>query len=134
MAPLKSYVFKHWQDGDPASTKSLNLLSDQSLIATYVEVIHVANIIFSGAQTAQAADGETVTITVTKPDGTTEILTATTLADKTYSTTTQYTVPGQYSGKAHGNADAQYSAWDSTVVPFTVSLLARTGTLVVTLT
>lgn len=91
------------------------------------------NVIFSGNVSAQAQAGETVTITVTKPDSTTETLTALTLADRTYSVTKQYDVAGNYSAKAHGNEDAIYQAWDSAVVPFTITLTARTGTLVVTL-
>ena len=82
---------------------------------------------------AQVAAGETVTITVTKPDGT-ETLTATTLADKTYSVTKTYTVAGNYSAVAHQDADTQYSAWDAGPVTFTIALTTRTGTLTVTLT
>lgn len=93
----------------------------------------MANVSFSGAVSAQAAAGETVTITVTKPDTTTEAVTAVTLADKTYSVTNAYSVAGAYKAKAHGDADAIYTAWDSAEVPFTVALTARTGTLNVVL-
>lgn len=92
----------------------------------------VVQVTFSGSVSAQAQAGEVVTITVTKPDSTKETLTATTLADKTYSVTQVYSVAGNYSAKAHGDADAVYDAWDSAVVPFTIALTARTGTLVVT--
>lgn len=88
---------------------------------------------FSGNVSAQAQAGETVTITVTKPDNTTETLTAQTLADKTYLVTKTYTIAGSYKAKAHGDEDSVYQAWDSTEVPFTISLTSRTGTLVVTL-
>lgn len=93
----------------------------------------VVQVMFSGSVSAQAQAGETVTITVTKPDTTTEKLTALTLADKSYSTTKEYSIAGAYSAKAHGDADATYREWDSAVVPFNIALVERTGTLVVTL-
>ena len=88
---------------------------------------------FSGTVSAQVQEGETVTITVTKPDNTTETLTCLTLTDKTYTATKQYSAIGTYKAKAHGDADAIYTAWDSTEVTFAVALTARTGTLNVTL-
>ena len=93
----------------------------------------MANVTFSGVVSAQATAGETVTVTVTKPDATTETVTALTLADRTYTVTKAYSAAGSYSAKAHGNADAIYSSWDSTSVPFTITLTARTGTLNVVL-
>lgn len=84
---------------------------------------------FSGSVSAQATAGEVVTITVIKPDLTTETLNASTLADKTYSTTKTYSVAGAYKAKAHGDKDTQYSEWDSDEKTFTLS---STGTLVVT--
>lgn len=92
------------------------------------------NVLFNGSVSAQASAGETVTITVTKPDSTTETVTALTLADKTYSVAKIYVVAGAYSAKAHGDADSQYVAWDSTDVPFNIALANRTGTLIVTVT
>lgn len=93
----------------------------------------MANVTFSGAVSAQVSAGETVTITVTKPDNTTETLIAVTLADKTYSVTNQYVVAGTYKAKAHGDADAIYIACDSAEVSFTIALTARTVTLNVTI-
>lgn len=95
----------------------------------------VVQVIFSGSVSAQAQAGEPVTVTVTLPDTTTDVLTALTLADKTYSVQKEYDVAGNYSVKSHGDADAKYSAWDNEegAVPFTVTLAKRTGTLVVTL-
>ena len=93
----------------------------------------MVQVTFTGAVSAQATLGETVIVTVTKPDATTETLTATTLADKTYSATKQYMVAGAYSAQAHGDADAIYQAWDSAIEPFTIQLAPRTGTMVVTL-
>jgi uncharacterized protein GlcG (DUF336 family) len=95
---------------------------------------------FSGSQSAQAAAGETVTIVVTKPDGTTDTFTAATQADGTYSTSTTYAVAGSYSAVASAQADAQYTSWTSTPQAFTIPttpppppvLTPRTGTLTVT--
>jgi TusA-related sulfurtransferase len=93
----------------------------------------VANVTFAGSQTAQVAAGETVTVTVTKPDATKDTLTATTDGSGNYSVTKTYTVAGSYSAIAAGAADAQYTAWTSNPFPFTISLTNRTGTLIVTL-
>lgn len=93
----------------------------------------MVNAVFQGSNSAQVAAGETVTITVTKPDNSTETLTAVTQADKTYTTSKVYTIAGNYTAKAHQDADAGYSAWDSAPYPFTVTLAQRTGTLIVTL-
>jgi hypothetical protein len=93
----------------------------------------MATVTFSGTVSAQTASGETVTITVTKPDSTTEVLTTTTTGTATFSTSKVYTVAGAYSAKAHGDADASYTSWDTAAVPFTVVLTTRTGTLNVTL-
>jgi hypothetical protein len=91
------------------------------------------NVTFSGSVSAQAVTGETVTITVTKPDASTETVTAVTLADRSYTVTKAYVIAGAYSAKAHGDADAIYASWDSNSVPFTIALTARTGTLNVAL-
>jgi len=86
----------------------------------------VANVTFSGSVSAQAQAGETVTLTVTKPDNTTDVFTTTTLADKTFTITRTYDIAGNYSLVVHVDADAQYKAADSAVVPFTVALEDRT--------
>ena len=93
----------------------------------------MTTVIFEGDVTDQSQAGEIVTITVTKPDTTTETLIATTLADKTYSTTKDYTVAGNYSAKAHGDEDAGFLAWDSGEEPFTLPKQPRSGTLTVRL-
>lgn len=94
-------------------------------------------VIFSGSVSAQAQAGEIVTITVTKPDMTTEILMAGTLADKSYSVMKQYDITGDFSAKAHGDrvvvGNTEYSAWDTDDVLFTIASVLRTGTLTVTL-
>lgn len=89
----------------------------------------MAQVTFTGVVSAQAIAGETITVTVTKPDATTETVVATTLADRTYTVTKTYIIAGAYTSKAHGNADAIYSSWDSNSVPFTITLTMRTGTL-----
>ena len=88
---------------------------------------------FSGSVSAQEALGQIVTIIVTKPDGTTEELTTTTLADGTFSTAKEYTEPGNYSAVFHIDAGATYAAADSAPVPFTIPLQPRsiTGTVTV---
>ena len=91
----------------------------------------MATVTFSGNQSAQAAAGETVTITGTKPDQTTDTWTAITLADGSYSKTASYTVAGNYSAVASAQADAQFTSWQSLPQPFTITLQARTGTLTV---
>jgi hypothetical protein len=88
---------------------------------------------FRGVVSAQIQAGETVTISVTKPDSTIDTLTATTLADRTYSVVKEYLVAGNYSVKAAVAADAAYQGATSNSVPFTVSLATRTITLTVNL-
>ena len=86
---------------------------------------------FSGVVSAQAESGETVTITITKPDGTTEQLTALTQVDGTFSTTKDYPA-GDYSALFHIDADGTYMAADIGPIPFTVPLQPRTITASVT--
>lgn len=92
----------------------------------------MVNVIFAGNVSFQAQAGETVTLTVTKPDATTEAFTTTTLADGSYTVTRAYTIAGNYSVVAHVDADATYKAADSTSVPFTINLQDRTITVTVT--
>lgn len=89
------------------------------------------NVTFSGSVSAQVSDGQTVTITVTLPDGTTETLTAKTLVDQTFSVSKEYVVVGDYSAVAHVDEDAQYLATDSPPVTFTIAKQSRTLTLTV---
>lgn len=86
---------------------------------------------FSGSVSAQASTGETVTLTVTLPDSTTETFTTTTNADGTYSIGRNYTDAGAYSVTAHVDADGKYKACDSPVVPFIIELSDRTITVTV---
>lgn len=86
--------------------------------------------IFKGAVQYQSQAGETVTITVNKPDGTTETFTATTLADKTYSVVRELEA-GNYNATANVPEDANYLSATSLPASFIVSKSARTLTLVV---
>ena len=99
----------------------------------------MTNYAVAGTVSDQLAAGETVTFTITAPDGTTVApQTALTLADLSWSdafadaTTIQ---TGTYLVAAHGDADAKFTAWDATgsdvVSPTPVP---RTGTVSLTVT
>ena len=88
----------------------------------------MATVNFTGNVSAQAAEGETVTISVTKPDTTQEVTTAQTLPDKTFSAQMELP-PSTYSAVASVEADAVYKAAISSTVPFTVGLEDRSITL-----
>ena len=74
----------------------------------------------SGSVSAQAAAGETVTITITQPDQTTVPLTCQTLADLTFSTPFQPTQTGNHNAHFHVDADASFTSADFDF-PFTVT-------------
>lgn len=102
----------------------------------------MANVTFNGnvgkdanGNPAQAAPGETVTITVTAPDGTTSTITAITDANGNYtSSLATFTVGGTYSFLGSIPADAKFKAAQATGT-FTITVLAdRTLTVNVTLT
>jgi len=100
-----------------------------NLTAYYMrEVDYVVDVVFNGSVSAQAVSGETIVLTVTKPDGTIDTWTTLTLPDKTYTLTKTY-VAGSYSVVAHVDADAEYGSADSASVPFTVALTSRTITV-----
>ena len=64
---------------------------------------------FNGQVSAQAAPGETVTVTA--PDGSVAVETALTLDDLTYVTTAQdFTIVGDYTYVASVDADAKYKS------------------------
>lgn len=90
----------------------------------------MATVTFAGAVSAQSQIGETITITVTKPDATKDVWTTLTLADKTFSLSKTYAIGGPYSAVAHIDADAQNKAADSPAVNFQISA-DRTITLTV---
>lgn len=88
---------------------------------------------FHGSINGQAVAGETVTITVTHPDGTKDTLITQTLADNTFSISKPYDIAGTYTAQAHMDKDAKFTAWDSSIESFTISLTTRTGIFGVTL-
>lgn len=94
----------------------------------------MADVTFSGSVSAQVAAGETVTITMTKPDTTTDTVTTTTKADRTFSTMKTYTIAGDYSAVADVDKDATWIAATSSSIPFTIALQTRSITLNVSIT
>lgn len=76
----KTYQFSNWDDGSVNPIRTIVFNQDKTVNATYVEVILNVNVTFKGTQSKQVAAGETVSITVTKPDLTTEVLTVLSLA------------------------------------------------------
>lgn len=91
----------------------------------------MGTITFLGNVSNQAAPGESVTITVTKPDGTTDLVTAVTDAQGMF-TATYNAIPGLYAATASIAGDAEFDAATSNTVQFSVALTARTLTLSVT--
>jgi len=92
----------------------------------------LGTVIFSGAVSAQEKEGETVTITVTKPDGTTTIVTTLTKEDLTYSVDYSDEPGTGYKAKARIEEDALYTAAESDEVVFNIGKERRTITLTVT--
>lgn len=83
---------------------------------------------FKGNVSAQEQAGELVTITITKPDNTTEIVTATTTATRMYSVTKDL-IAGTYTAQAKIDEDAKYESAQSILKTFVVALEPRTITL-----
>lgn len=125
------YRFKKWEDGSTDPSRSINLSANKEITAYYEEVIVTGKVTFSGTVSAQAEEGETVSITVTKPDSTTEVITALTKADSSYSVDYE-NVPGNYKAKARVEEDALYTAAESDEVSFSIGKEPRTITLTVT--
>ena len=87
----------------------------------------MATVNFTGSVQLQEHEGETVTITVGKPDGE-DVIETQTLADKSFSAQKEYP-PGNYTAFANVEADNLYAAASSGPVTFTVPHLDRTITL-----
>jgi len=96
----------------------------------FKEVRPTGKVAFEGVVSAQEKEGENVTVTVTKPDETTESVVAITKADLTYSVTYE-NVSGDYKAVARIEADAFYDPAQSTEVAFSIGKLPRTITLTV---
>jgi len=85
----------------------------------------MGSITFLGNVSDQASPGETVTIDVTKPDGTHATVTALTDAQGIFSASYD-DVPGTYSAIASIPADSTFQGATSNTVSFVVALGART--------
>lgn len=88
----------------------------------------MATVTFSGKVSAQAQESETVTIKVTKPDDSEDLLTATTQADGSFSASKEY-LPGDYIAVASVEEDALYQATTSGQVLFSIEKQTRSITL-----
>lgn len=93
----------------------------------------MGKVTFQGSVSAQAEEGEVITITVKLSDASEDVLTATTNPDGTFSTSKEYPA-GAYSATFHINADAEYKAADFGPVTFDVPLADRTITATITVT
>jgi hypothetical protein len=95
----------------------------------------MAIVTITGLVSAQVAAGEVVTVVITNPDGTIQApITGLTAGDGSYSVTTAIDVAGDYTETTTIDVDAKYAAASSGPVPFTIPLIARTITSVVTVT
>ena len=83
----------------------------------------------SGAVSAQETHDEEVEITIVKPNGTPDIISAFTLADLSYSVEYTADQTGVYTAKAHIGEDGMYQEADSNEVTFSVGKAPRTITL-----
>ncbi len=78
----------------------------------------------------KAISGKAVTMVITKPDSTTETLSAVTDADGSFSATYN-AAPGNYTAKASTAEDAVYLAGTSLSVPFSAGKIPVTVTLLI---
>jgi hypothetical protein len=124
-------VFKQWDDGTPTAKREINLNRNMEITAYYKEVSIVGKVTFTGSVSAQEKEGEVVTITIIKPDNTTDTVTTTTKADLTFGPVDYENVPGDYKAKARIEEDALYQAAESEQVSFSIGKEPRTITLTV---
>jgi len=125
------YRFEHWEDGSVKPIREIDLKTNMEITAYYKLVSVVGKVTFTGSVSAQEKEGEVVTITVTKPDGTTAMVTTPTKADLSFGPVDYEDAPGDYKAKARIEADALYEAAESPEVPFTIGKETRTITLTV---
>lgn len=122
------YRFDRWEDGTTNPSRTVEVKADMGVTAYYKEVEIVGTVTMRGSVSAQSAAGETVTWTVTKPDGTTEEVTCQTGEDLKFSV--DYTnVPGNYKTKARIGENDLYGAAESNEVEFTLGKDPRTITI-----
>jgi hypothetical protein len=125
-------MFERWEDGSTNSSRVIDVKSDMEITAYYKEVSEgMGKVTFTGSVSAQEKEGEIVTITVTKPDATTDIVTTPTTADLTFGPVDYENVVGDYKAKARIEADALYQAAESVEVPFSIGKEPRTIILTV---
>jgi cell division protein FtsI/penicillin-binding protein 2 len=97
----------------------------------YKGVGKVANVTFSGSAkdttTSAALTSAAVTITVTKPDGTTDIISTTTDSNGNYSATKTYTAVGNYNAVANVTATGYNPG--SASKPFTIAAVLQNMTV-----
>ena len=125
----KPHRFSIWDDESINPIRTIILNQDKDIEANYMEVTEITELIVSGTVTEQMAEGETVTITITKPDLTEETLTALTDALKAFSATKELVVAGLYKFKARIEADAGYESAESPTAEYAVDLAARSITI-----
>ena len=101
-----------------------------AITAIYIEETPMGTVTISGNVSAQAAAGETVTLTITRPNGAKDMLTVETQPDKTFSVTYTEAI-GSYVVVASIAEDAQYLATVSAPVAFTIGKDPRTITVTV---
>jgi len=124
------HQFDHWEDPLLKSSKrEINLKADMVITAYYKEVSGVGKITFVGDVSAQDKEGETVTLTITKPDSSTIILTTTTKADLTFTLEYEDTPADGYKAKARIEEDVLYEAAESSEITFSIGKAPRTITI-----
>jgi hypothetical protein len=126
------YRFDHWEDGSTNPSRVIDVKANMEVTAYYKEVSEgMGKVTFTGSVSAQEKEGEVVTITVTKPDNTTDTVTTPTKADLTFGPVDYENVVGDYKAKARIEADALYQAAESVEVPFSIGKEPRTIILTV---
>ena len=123
------YKISGWEDGRINPTRTVELDQDKNINVNYVEVKELTELIISGTVTNQVAEGEEVTITITKPDLSEELITALTNSLKEYSATKEIIVAGVYKFKASVSPDAGYEGAESGTAEYTINLAARSITI-----
>jgi len=129
---MPRYRFKCWENPDLTDpTRVIDLKTDINLTAYYEEESIMGTVTFAGMVTAQAAVGEAVAITVTKPDGETEVVNTQTREDLSFVDLDYENLPGNYKANARIGEDAFYQPAESGEVPFTIGKELRTITLTI---
>lgn len=115
----------------PGPSAQVTINSKTTIKALYYEEPVMGTATIKGSVSDQYAAGETVTLTITRPNGAQDVLTVETLPDRTFTATYTEAV-GSYILVASIAEDAQYEAATSGPVPFSIGKLPRTITVTVT--